>query len=316
MQNRKKCLLLFFILIGILFISGCSDFLFGTSGTIKITTNPSGAKIFLDGKDTGKTSPCLLKNVSSGNHIVEAIYFNNKYGEMLNVKAYQQTEIDIDLVYQSELTKINVLPSITNITLSLGNTTTINSVTGYYSDNSIKNIPLSSCTYNSSNKTYASVSNNGTVTGISAGAAIITVSYSEKGVTKTDTILVYIRNTPDDTTIEPIPVEPEPEPEPEPDPKPEPDPGADVSYIIWGTAPSVSITLSNSTGGTEQYSNVILPKAYNYNTFNSNFLYISAQNNGSSGTVNVECYYKGDLKDSAHSEGAYVIATASYGVSD
>jgi PKD repeat protein len=96
----------------------------------------------------------------------------------------------------------------------------------------------------------------------------------------------------------------------------EPEPEAEVEYKISGTATSVSITLSNSTGGTEQYSDVILPKVYSYSYFSSNFLYISAQNNGPSGTVNVECYYKGELKDSAHSEGAYVIATASYYISD
>jgi len=98
---------------------------------------------------------------------------------------------------------------------------------------------------------------------------------------------------------------------------PQPEPSKyKVEYKIWGTATSVSITLSNSTGGTEQYSDVILPKVYNYSNFSDNFLYISAQNNGSSGTVNVECYYEGVLKDSAHSEGAYVIATASYYISD
>jgi len=85
-----------------------------------------------------------------------------------------------------------------------------------------------------------------------------------------------------------------------------------VEYKIRGSATSVFITLSNSTGGTEQYSDVLLPKVYSYSNFSDNFLYISAQNNGSSGTVNVECYYEGVLKDSAHSEGAYVIATASW----
>ncbi|PKP55768.1 hypothetical protein CVT91_14765 [Candidatus Atribacteria bacterium HGW-Atribacteria-1] len=59
-----------------------------------------------------------------------------------------------------------------------------------------------------------------------------------------------------------------------------------------------------------------LPKNYSYSFFFDNFLYISAQNNGSSGTVDVKCYYQGILKNSAHSEGAYVIATASYYISD
>jgi hypothetical protein len=114
-----------------------------------------------------------------------------------------------------------------------------------------------------------------------------------------------------------LPTLPETEPEPSPLPEPEtPDKTPKVEYKISGTATSVSVTLSNSTGGTEQYSNVILPKVYSYSNFDGNFLYISAQNNGDSGTVDVECYYEGVLKDSAHSEGAYVIATASYYISD
>ncbi len=88
-----------------------------------------------------------------------------------------------------------------------------------------------------------------------------------------------------------------------------------VEYRISGSAPSVFVTLANATGGTEQYSGVKLPKVYRYKTFNSKFLYISAQNEGDSGTVTVECYYNGSLKDSATSSGAYVIATASYYVS-
>jgi hypothetical protein len=90
----------------------------------------------------------------------------------------------------------------------------------------------------------------------------------------------------------------------------------EVEYKISGTATSVNVTLSNSSGGTEQYSDVDLPKNYSYSFFSDNFLYISAQNNGSSGTVDVKCYYRGTLKNSAHSEGAYVIATASYYISD
>jgi len=124
---------------------------------------------------------------------------------MAEVKAYQKTIINIELYSQSTLDKINVLPSTTNITLSLGSTVTISSVTAYYSDYSSANISLTNCTY-SSNDACATVNSSGTITGISAGAAIITVSYTEGGITKTDTVLIYIRNTPTDTPIIP-PVE-------------------------------------------------------------------------------------------------------------
>jgi hypothetical protein len=178
-------------------ISGCSTILFGPSGSIEITTNPSGAKIFLDGKDTGKISPDTLKNVSTGNHIIEVLLSDIKYIEIAEVEAYKKTIINIEFYSQGTLDKINVLPSTTNITLSLGSTVTISSVTAYYSDYN--------CTY-SSNDACATVSSSGTITGISAGAAIITVSYTEGGITKTDTVLVYVRNNPTDTPITP-PVE-------------------------------------------------------------------------------------------------------------
>ena len=83
------------------------------------------------------------------------------------------------------------------------------------------------------------------------------------------------------------------------------------TYSISGTAATVDITLNNATGGTEQYSDVSLPWEKHYDDFTDWFLYISAQNQGSSGTVTVKVYHNGNLVDSATSSGAYVIATAS-----
>jgi len=84
-----------------------------------------------------------------------------------------------------------------------------------------------------------------------------------------------------------------------------------VQYKITGTANTVNVTLNNPSGGTEQYSNVSVPKTYSYKYFADWFLYISAQNQGSSGSVTVSIYYKGNLFKSSSSSGAYVIATAS-----
>jgi len=84
-----------------------------------------------------------------------------------------------------------------------------------------------------------------------------------------------------------------------------------VEYKITGTASTVDVTLNNSTGGTEQFSNVPLPVTYTYNDFKDWFLYISAQNQGTSGSVTVSIYVNDDLKKSSTSSGAYVIATAS-----
>ena len=84
-----------------------------------------------------------------------------------------------------------------------------------------------------------------------------------------------------------------------------------VVYEIVGTAKSVSITLSNPTGGTEQYGNAKVPQSITYSDFKSDFLYISAQNNGEQGSVTVTIYVNGQAVKTATSSGAYVIATAS-----
>jgi hypothetical protein len=84
-----------------------------------------------------------------------------------------------------------------------------------------------------------------------------------------------------------------------------------VEYKITGTASLVDVTLNNATGGTEQYSDVAVPHTYYYSDFIDWFLYISAQNQGDTGSVTVSIYLNGDLFKSSTSSGAYVIATAS-----
>jgi hypothetical protein len=84
-----------------------------------------------------------------------------------------------------------------------------------------------------------------------------------------------------------------------------------VIYEITGTATKVDVTLANASGGTEQYSNVSLPKKYTYNSFSDSFLYVSAQNQGESGSVTVSIYVNGKLFKTSRSSGAYVIADAS-----
>ena len=40
-------------------------------GSIRVTSTPSNADVYLDGTDTGKTTPCTLKNVSPGDHAIK-----------------------------------------------------------------------------------------------------------------------------------------------------------------------------------------------------------------------------------------------------
>jgi hypothetical protein len=91
-----------------------------------------------------------------------------------------------------------------------------------------------------------------------------------------------------------------------------------IKYEITGSASSVDITMSNAGGDTEQLSDVPLPweKAFSVKVeeYSYYFAYISAQNQGNSGTVTVTIYRNGSVFKTATSSGAYVIATASGGV--
>ncbi len=89
------------------------------------------------------------------------------------------------------LTSISVLPS--SMSIRKGQSQTITSITAYYNNATSANIGLSTCNYQS-NVINVTVTNGViSVSPICAAAtAIITVSYTEGGVTKSDTVNVTI----------------------------------------------------------------------------------------------------------------------------
>jgi hypothetical protein len=87
----------------------------------------------------------------------------------------------------------------------------------------------------------------------------------------------------------------------------------DIKYSVSGTASTVDITMSNKDDNTEQKGDVSVPWSYSFTKTDSGyqFLYISAQNQHDTGTVTVKIVIDGETVETATSEGAYVIATAS-----
>jgi hypothetical protein len=85
----------------------------------------------------------------------------------------------------------------------------------------------------------------------------------------------------------------------------------DVEYKITGSANSVDVTYTNRDGGTSQESNVGVPWTKSFNIDCEEFLYISAQNQGSSGSVTARINVDGKKYKESTSTGAYVIASAS-----
>jgi len=93
-------------------------------------------------------------------------------------------------VLSAYLTEIVVLPS--TIDLEEGESQFIISVTAYYSDSSTANISLNNCTYYSDNPSCAIVNSSGLITGVSAGTTIVLVTYTERTISKTDTVEVTV----------------------------------------------------------------------------------------------------------------------------
>ena len=83
-----------------------------------------------------------------------------------------------------------------------------------------------------------------------------------------------------------------------------------VYYKVTGTK-ALSITIQNESGGTEQFTNVVLPWEKILLGFtDDHFVYVSAQN-ANSGTISVYIYVDGKLFKSSSSNGEYAIASAS-----
>lgn len=84
-----------------------------------------------------------------------------------------------------------------------------------------------------------------------------------------------------------------------------------VTYNVTGTAHRASLTLENDTGGTDQFT-VNVPWREQYSRFTRNdFVYVSAQNEGTSGTLICEIRVNGILEYSGSATGQYAICTAS-----
>ena len=100
-------------------------------------------------------------------------------------------------VNKALLISIEVLPY--NMTLEIGESKTIDSVTAHYSDGTeIIITSLTACTYESDKPSVATVSLDGVITGISSCTAstpvTITVTYTEDDIPVTDTVSVVVTN--------------------------------------------------------------------------------------------------------------------------
>ncbi len=99
-KNRNYFINPILILLILSFLNGCFFFPYGT---LYITSNPSGAKIFLDGSDTGKITPALIDNIFQGSHTVLLTLDNPAMSkaELVVVEKGQTSSVNIELLAET-----------------------------------------------------------------------------------------------------------------------------------------------------------------------------------------------------------------------
>jgi len=107
---EKSLFCLLIILLSSLLISGCSpsDLIFGPSGSIEVDTYPTGAKIFLNGNDTGHITPYTITNLVKGTYEIKLTLGNISYTKTVIVYSDNISTVYKDLL--PRLDKIVVQP--------------------------------------------------------------------------------------------------------------------------------------------------------------------------------------------------------------
>ena len=83
----------------------------------------------------------------------------------------------------------------------------------------------------------------------------------------------------------------------------------EYKYEVTGTSGDYSVTMQNTDNNTQQFSNVGNGWLYKWTQTTTRWLYLSAQNNSSSGNVTVRIYRDGKVVAENTSYGGYTIAT-------
>jgi len=89
------------------------------------------------------------------------------------------------------------------------------------------------------------------------------------------------------------------------------DSSIDVRYEVTGSAELVNITYQNDSGGISQVTSMPLPWSLSFSGDPADYVYLSAQNQGETGSVTVTIFKDGDVFKRASSEGSHVIASVS-----
>lgn len=134
-----------------------------------------------------------ITGLSEGNTIVWITYTENNITKSDSIIIYVSPGQSPDL---GNLLYIIVSPP--SISLNIGESKAISSITAYYDSGAVKALSPFLCSFTVNND-IVSVDNSGLITGKNPGMATVTVTYQEGQISKSDTISVLVS----DTVIEP-----------------------------------------------------------------------------------------------------------------
>jgi len=153
--------------------------------TYSLTNNPAGMTI---DSVTGEISWTPISSQIGDNDVTVKVSDGEKYDtQSFRITVTDTVEVTVKPI---ELTSITVLPD--TMTTFVGEEHTITSITASYNYGPDKDIALADCRYSSDNETVATVAT-GVVTGVGAGSATITVTYTEGTITKEGTVEVTVK---------------------------------------------------------------------------------------------------------------------------
>lgn len=83
-MKKKSILVLCLIIATLILIAGCTPPI-PTTGTIDVNSTPDGAKVYLDGVDTGQVTPIILTGIEAGTHTIKLDLYHYKIKEETNI---------------------------------------------------------------------------------------------------------------------------------------------------------------------------------------------------------------------------------------
>src|SRR6056297_573363 len=91
--KKNKFFILIFLVLFLLVFIGCTPSNTPTYGSIDIQSNPSGAKVYIDGVDTGNITPYVKTHIEMGIHTIRLELFHYETKEDTSVMVYADETI-------------------------------------------------------------------------------------------------------------------------------------------------------------------------------------------------------------------------------